>query len=164
MDKYKNSDADNKDKGGEYVHHPEFVLLEKETDDTHEERSKTSEDEYYQAFRRLHGLQSPWSLRFLILLGSIVAVVALFIVLFFFLVSVVVAGFALFRNPVLNAHMKKSWKNFKKILVILVGFTIALFSPELGLSFIVLYFMTQGDNLHQGVVSNLFKSSFFSQK
>jgi|688.fasta_scaffold01000_9 hypothetical protein len=140
------------------IHQPEFIILT--SDEEEGERGPKRESlqgEYVEILKTLGGKKFSWSIRLLTFLAAIGAAVGLIFVFFMTLVSTLLAGLTLFMNKEINAKVINSWKNVRKILVILVGLTIGIFSPTLGFGLIILYLMLHGESLKK----NLFFSRIF---
>jgi hypothetical protein len=160
MDNFDSNDNKTDKQANSNIHQPEFILLDKERPDVEDEFAKQKNNQYFQALKMLQKIRPSLGLRLIILVSFVFLSIAVLVVSFFFLLNMVISMFALFQNANLNKNTSLSWKNLKKVFTFWIGVLIGFFSPSLGLGFIILYLMQEGEPLNKAILSRLFKAKF----
>ncbi|MFA6915895.1 MAG: hypothetical protein WC222_05825 [Parachlamydiales bacterium] len=143
----------------QHTHRPEFILLE----DTHKERPHAESNPYSREENPLPPLEDviktdfPFTLRVMSLGFSIMmffaAIGALIGTIFCFLINLITLGY----SKTANDWVAKCFYWWKKLFVLSLGFFIAVFSPSLGLTIIVVFFILQGEKLSSGIFSKILR-------
>ncbi len=140
-------------------HIPEFIFLETEQDEPRKGFRDTSED-FKQSFKTIQGQSYPAAIRLvffffafvLVLFSMIITPIVLFFIVFNFL--------TLFKLETFNRNAQQLWNAYKKLLVMGVGLTLAVFSPPLGISVIMIYFMMRGEQFGNVWVNRFMQPPF----
>ena len=142
------------------IHHPEFVILDGTEDEAkpHPDLLE-SQREYLEAISRLGSHHYSFPLRFMLFLMSLGVGLAALFYLFATFMALVVSSLTFFSLETQVAHLKKCWKGCKKLAIVALGILVAVFSPPFGLGMILLYFLLHGENIDQGIVGRVFRSS-----
>lgn len=127
---------------------PEFIVIDDRSSNpygyqkqTHYNSSgeQTKNDEHSQV------QQSPFSLRFICLLGIIFCLIFGIGLFFIASLSTIVAIVFLLQNGELNRGVRALWKLFSNVIVVGTGCVIGLISPAIGIGLMALYFSLSGE-------------------
>lgn len=140
------------------IHRPEFIVI----DSMGEKIDPNKEGNWNDLLTTLNDFsKQSFSLK-IRLMAFLLAVSFVFVMAFVVclgLIEMILAGMCLFKNANLNALLRKIWQKIKKLSVVTAGLWISIFSPQLGFSVILLYFMQHGESLKHTFFEGVFKTS-----
>lgn len=132
---------------------PEFIYIEEPFEE--KVNAGFEEQRLFMAMHDMQNVQFPIGLRVFAFFGAIfcglITVILAIISLAWFLVALC----CLFQIERMCSPFWSSYALFKKGLVLTLGFMIGLFSPQLGIGFVVMYFLMHGEKINQSIMDKL---------
>lgn len=138
------------------IHQPEYVILDKEEDESRKEQQYGKEQaDYLATLHKIGQMKFGVGLRLLCLVAAFFTALATAFIAALALVAVAMGAITLFLSKDVNTQVLKALSNVRKLFVITFGLLVAVFSPALGLGLIVLYFMLKGESLQQDLINKV---------
>lgn len=146
------------------IHHPEFIILtEEHSEQVYHESGSEQKSEFYQPFEKLEGIQATAGLRIGCLITSFLMLGCTVFVFLFLMFALILAALTFGQVESLNSMLKKYWSIFRKVFVITMGLTVAVFSPFFGLGLIILYFILFIRSEQDPIFSRFFSTGFYTK-
>lgn len=142
-----------------FTHKPEFIQIE----DAHAEHIHTEKGSYTRQEKAFPPLEDvaktefPFTLRLMSFGFSLMMLIAAIGAIIGTVISGILYLLSLGYSATLNKYTEKCFNWWKKFFVLSLGFFIAIFSPSLGLTIIVVYFILQGEKFRPGLFGRIFR-------
>ncbi len=134
-------------------HRPEYVILEPEESPQFQ---KEGGEEALRNLKSLGAKKFSWTVRLTVFIVLLFLIVILAVLALYLAACALFAGVTFFQSSALNERLNKAWNRFVNTLVVVLGFTVALFSPTFGFSIIMLHTL-----LHKGESTSFYTNYIF---
>jgi len=125
------------------------VYVEPETNES------TSQQQLYSSINQLEKTHYPFFLRIITFFAALALALVLPLFALFVAAHGLIAGLLLFKNATSNTKALYYWRQLKKTAVVMLSLLIATISPSFGLGMIVLYFVLQGEEIHNSFLNQM---------
>lgn len=132
---------------------PDYIYVNEGADEgsslEHEEN-----EEGFQKIQQLKNLHFSYGVRLFTAFFCFLAFIFTCVSLVFCAVSGAISAALLFRNEICNRAFQRYWKWLRRGAAVALGLFVGIFSPNFGYAILLIYFMLQGEQFENSMVSN----------
>lgn len=151
----------NHDQRSEKRKMPEFIYVDPDVETEREAPDLGGfGQEYFTSFQTFKKKDSSIMVRVVSFFGALILLGAVILGLPFFLLFLALNLITFFKMKPFWEQTIKLWEYIKRVLAVIVGLFVAVFSPSFGLTIIMVYFLLQGQRLENQFMMKLMKSRF----
>lgn len=133
---------------------PEIIYIDEVSIEPELEES-TDHGQLYNSINQLEKVHYPFFLRLITFFASLALLILLPLFALFVAAHGLIAGLLVFKNPTSNAKAWYYWKQLKKTAAVMLSLLIATISPSFGFGMIILYFVLQGEEIHNSFLNQI---------
>lgn len=134
---------------------PEFIIIDETKDYVYGSSRGWAGPEEEELLTKK--VKNPFSLRLLCVVGLVITLVFAGGLISYLALLSLFATLCLFRNKSINLALANIWRFFTYALVVAVSLVLAIFSPTLGFTLLVLYFTMKGQGNDRDVLRKILR-------